>query len=80
MQRAVLALVVGTVHLDGAVVLLAHRDRRGDGVGQRALGALDRHDVAVQGHVDTRRDRDRELANARHACFLSGLDGFDYQT
>src|SRR3954447_5053330 len=72
-----LPLVVGTGHGEDAVVL-RHGDRRDDGVGQRALRALDRHQRAVDGHFDTRGHDDGHSSDARHVsspCRVSG-----YQT
>src|SRR4029079_7737071 len=69
-QRAALALVVRALDLEDAVLTAVHGDGGGHGVGQGALGALDGHQAVVDGDVDTRRDRDGELANARHSCVL----------
>src|SRR6478609_3963252 len=65
-QSLALALVVGALDVEDAFALL-DRDRRRNGVGQGALGALDRHLRTVDRDVDTGRDRDGELANTRHA-------------
>src|SRR5690606_27396343 len=66
-QRAGLPLVVGTLHLDGAVLGALDGDRRDNVVAEGALRALHRDGATGDLDVDTRRDRDGELANARHA-------------
>ena len=57
------ALVVGALHEEGALVALLDEDRRGDGVGQGALGALHVDRAAVDGDIDTAGHRDRESSD-----------------
>src|SRR4051794_30209649 len=64
-----LALVVGTGHGEDTV-LLGHGDRGDHGVAQRALGALDRHQRAVDRDVDTRGHDDGHSSDARHVSSL----------
>jgi hypothetical protein len=59
-------LVVRPLELDGAVVGALDRDRLDDGVRQGALGPLDRHRAAVDGHVHPGRHGDRKLPDAGH--------------
>ena len=66
-------LVVGTIHLQLAVLGALHGDRLGDAVRQGALGTLHRHGAAVDRHVDAGRDGDRQLADAGHASLLLSL-------
>src|SRR3954453_2724716 len=72
-QRLALTLVVGTGDLDHTVLATPDGDRSGDVVPQGALGALHRHQAFVDGDVDTGRDRDGKLANARHALLYLSL-------
>jgi len=60
-----LALVVGAVDVQLAVVRLLDRDRLGDGVREFALGALDLDGLARDGDVDAGRDRDRLTSDSR---------------
>src|SRR5207342_1965547 len=69
-QRLADALVVGTLDLEDAVLTALDGDGGGNRVRQGALGALDGHEVLVDRDVNAGRDRDGELANARHASYL----------
>src|SRR5215218_131710 len=64
-QRAVLALVVGTTH-EELVALTGDGDVDGRVVLEGPLRTLDRDVVAVERHVDAARDRDGLLADSRH--------------
>src|SRR5215469_6463048 len=65
-QRADLTLVAGPGHSDDAVGLL-DLDRRGHFHAQLALRAFDVHLPAVDVHIDTARDDDRQPSNSRHS-------------
>src|SRR5215218_7658051 len=64
-QRAVLALVVGTTH-EQLVALAGDGDVDGRVVLERPLRTLHRDVVAVERHVDAARDHDWLLADSRH--------------
>src|SRR3954452_1697540 len=78
-QAPALALVVGPVDLERAVLGALDRDRLRDGVGQGALGALHRHRLAVEGDLDAGRDGDGQAADSRHAGLLVDV-GEDFPT
>src|SRR4029453_199654 len=67
-QGTVLTLVVRPRD-DDLVTVARDRDRRWRGVLEGALGPLDRHRATLDGHVDTRRDGDRLLADSGHDAF-----------
>lgn len=76
-QGLVLTLVVGAGDVQNAILSLDDLDRRGNGVSEGALGALHLDRTAFDGDVHAGGNRDGELANTRHSCFLRS---FRYQT
>ena len=70
-QRPDLTLVVGTLDRERCRPRSTTEMRLGDRVGQLALRALDRDDVAVELHVDAVRDGDGGLADAGHQIALT---------
>jgi hypothetical protein len=69
-QFLALALVVRAGHGDRAVLVPVDRDGLSDDVRQLTLRTLDGDRLAVDRDVDAGRDRDRELADARHSVVL----------
>ena len=52
--------------LSHTVVTAAHRDGLRDGEAQLPIGALDRHGLAVDGHIDARGHSDGKSSDSRH--------------
>src|SRR6266540_118491 len=72
------ALVVGTGHVEVAVVAPLRRDGLGERVGELTLGPLDGHRPALDRHVDAGRYGDRLTSDSRHGRSSSPDVGEDF--